>query len=251
MPRMPIIISSKWTRATWLSNLSAQHLYNWMRHIGLSPIKVSGWKSGRAFVEKELLLAKPQPKPLLIMYFGHGEDDAWIGREGPLARGVLKKRLIRLGVNADKLGAEPSIIYAISCFTMNKLGPYLVNNGETLSYFGSTEKMVVTPFDNNLEPKTVPDFVDIFTIGQKMLICGTTTQQAYQAYQNRCSEILKAYKESGLMKHSKKLTSSYYGIKMNKEYFKLIGETGARWYKPETEGIERQRVEERQPVSAY
>jgi hypothetical protein len=226
MIRMPIVISPKYTRATWMTNLAADHLYGWMRNQGLKPIRISGFRSIRPVIRKELFLANYQPKPLLIFYIGHGLDDAWIGHEDLRAR-FLKKRLIKLGKNDDWLDKD-AIIHTISCYTLNKLGPALVK-GKVRTYFGSTQKMLINPIDNHIEPRTVPDFVNVFTVGQKFLAAGYSTGDALRAYLQTCDNIIKKYEATGQLDNSKQLRNAYYGMKMNRDYFGLVGDPDAVW----------------------
>lgn len=224
--KMPIIIAPKYTRATFITSLASDHLYNWMRKNNYTPIKISGFRTRKPIIRKELFMANMQPKPLLICYFGHGLDDSWIGIEDVRAR-FFKRRLIKLGINEDWLDKD-AIIHTISCYTMNELGPELVK-GKVRAYFGSTEKMLVNPIDNFIEPKTIPDFIDIFTIGQKFLCSGATTGEAFQYYIQRCNEILRNYEQSGLLEKSKQLRNAYYAIKINRDYYGLVGQTDAQW----------------------
>ena len=173
------------------------------------------------------MLSELQPKPLLIFYFGHGLDDCWIGMEDFRAR-FLKRCLIKMGVNDEWLNKD-AIIYTISCYTLNKLGPHLVNDGKVRCYFGSTTKMLINPIDNRIEPQTVPDFVDIFTIGQKFLAMGHDCGTALAVYKQRCDEILQAYENSGMLEKSKQMRNAYYGIKLNRDYFGAIGDLNAKW----------------------
>jgi len=230
MKRMPIIIAPKYTRATWMTSLAAEHLYNWMRKENFSPIYVSGFRTNRPIIRKELWLADLQPKPLFICYFGHGLDDSWIGHEDLRAR-FLKKKLIKLGRNEDWLDKD-AIIYTISCYTMNKLGPALVK-GKVRAYLGSTQKMLINPIDNKIEPATIPKFVDVFTIGQKALAFGYSAGEALALYMKRCDEIMRAWEATGKLEKSRQLRNAYYGIKMNRDYFGLVGDPNARWITPE------------------
>lgn len=231
MERMPIIIAPKYTRATFMTAMAADHLYEWMRQKGFSPIKISGFRTRKPVIRKELKLAEYQPKPLLICYFGHGLADAWIGMEDMRAR-FLKRTLIKIGINDSWLDKD-AIIYTISCFTLKELGPQLIKGGHVRTYFGSSEKMLVNPIDNNIEPKTVPDFVDIFTIGQKYIASGRSCGEALSAYYQRCDEIIQNYEKSGLLDKSKQLRNAYAGIKMNRDFFGAVGDLGSRWINEE------------------
>lgn len=159
-------------------------------------------------------------------YIGHGLNDCWIGMEDMRAR-LFRRKLIKMGANEDWLEKD-AIIHTISCYTMKELGPHLIQKG-VRCYFGSSEKMLVNPIDNKIEPATVPDFVDIFTIGQKYIMMGATCEQALAAYYARCDMILRNYENSGLLEKSRQLKNAYYAIKINRDFFTAVGDTSTQW----------------------
>lgn len=219
--REPVIIYSGWSYATLVTSISAQHLSEWMKARGASPIEVVGTSANRLRIKRVMnYIQKEKQAGCLFSYLGHGFPRSWVGFD----IGTMRHEKLHMVVmdKNDEL-FKNCIVHTIACYTTRELGPSMIKKGAK-AYFGSTIPMLVGDFEK--DRAYLPDFVDIFTCVPKALFNGATTGEAYNFYLSRCEYYIEYYEAHPELKNVEFYIEA---MKQNKEKYQLLGDRNAKY----------------------
>ena len=235
----PLIIHPYFSDATAISTKLASHLIDWFYFDrNIQTFDVPGFHARpRTLIRTlhEMRMRDGGGSPLII-YVGHGHDDAWLGYEYHtildrllgLPSNVLldtSKRLVNyMMIN----NLKNSIIVSIACRTLSALGPFLIKHG-VKAYLGSTENMNVSLEDYNQDD--ILDIYDLYSTPVKTLALGGTVREAAEntralaaKYQSCCGRL-----SEGTREECNELFS------LVRDNYGYVGDGDARWIIPEVE----------------
>jgi hypothetical protein len=216
----PVIAYSSWSYATLVTSISSQHLSEWLKQRGFSPIEIVGSSANRLRFKRVMnYIQKDKPKPALISYQGHGFPNSLVGFE-PVA---MKHESLRMVTKTNDQLLKDCIVHTVACYTVRELGPDIIAKGGA-AYFGSTVPMLVGDFEK--DRAYLPDFVDVFTTVPKALCMGKTTGEAFEDYRACCERHINFYNE-----HDELKNVDFYKDAMiqNKDKYELLGNRNARY----------------------
>ncbi len=216
----PVIAYSSWSYATLVTSISCQHLSEWLKERGYSPIEVVGISANRARFGRVMnYIQKDKPKPALFVYMGHGFPASLVGFE----YGVMNHPKLHMVTKTNDQLLRNCIVQTIACYSVQQLGPDIIAKGGA-AYFGSTVPMLVGDFEK--DRAYLPDFVDIFTTIPKALATGKTTGEAFNDYRARCEYYINYYNE-----HDNLQNVNFYKEAMvqNKDKYELLGDRNAKY----------------------
>ena len=161
-------------------------------------------------------------KPALILYLGHGVEDALVGDVVSYYSGFpfVHKRWSRWLKN--------TIVFTYACLSGKDLGREAIRNG-ALAYFGAKDVMFAAL--NLPEHDYLNDFIDIWSSGVIALLEGKTTGEAYDIIQSRGEEYLAKYEK--MMEDKDKYPNAdwfYYALRWNLDVYQLLGDENATIY---------------------
>jgi hypothetical protein len=230
----PIIICPTFTKETILVAFAADQMNRWFIEHGFTTKYLSEFRARKPLLFRETKLnRKFRNEPSLILYYGHGKDDSWVGIESFKNRLIPRLRLVADGVNPDWL-ASGNYIYAISCYTANRLGRSMVNKYGALLYGGSKERVNFDLYSSVNDDDMIYDFVEVFNSFPIALASGLTVGDSVEVFFRTIDGYLKRYEDSGEIETNKLMRNQYYGLRIIRDNFVFIpknkGILDRKWY---------------------
>jgi len=163
---------------TGTTSLAQRALIGFMEAEGMEVDVLEGRKAERGQFEA-LIEADDYD---LILYFGHGLEDAWLGQ-------VPADRPLMDLANANRV--KGSIVVAIACDTLSRLGPEALAK-TCKGYIGYTS-VVVAPWMERADRDYRADFVRTFITPAIGLVMGYTLNEAVLETKDLCEEYARLY----------------------------------------------------------
>jgi len=174
-----LLIAPYMDRVTSVSSIVERALIDYLQSEGMTVLTLEGEEATYENLEK--ILKPPLEHGFqmadLIVYTGHGLDDAWLGQQ-PKERPLL---------TADEAGLlHDSIVVAISCNTLKYLGNVAVTK-KARAYLGFTD-LVLCPITDELvaDRNYKADFIRTFMHPIVTLVQGRTVADAVKEFQDLC-----------------------------------------------------------------
>ena len=203
--------------------MSAQYLAEWLKKRDIPVVEMSGMGANRIRLRRVMdYVQQDTEPPHLFVYMGHGFKKSLVGFEiGALA--FPKTHLVQKDVNDDQF--KNTIFVSMACWSMNELGPSIVNKG-ALTYFGSIKPMMVGFGED--DRMYLNDFINVLTVIPRKLAQGSTTDEAFKSYQQLCKGYMDLYSQHPELKNIDKY---YEAMEDNLKYYEYIGRGDVRWQK--------------------
>lgn len=218
----PLIICPTMTKETMLVSFAADELNKYFIKHGFSPMYLTDLRVRKGLLFRSTFL-NPEFKrgQNLVIYYGHGFPDSWVGLETPRHRLVPRTRLLVNGVNTDWI-ANSNYIYTMACYTMQSLGKSMVKDHGALLYGGSKSKVNFELYDSIHDDEMSYDFVEVFNSFPIALAHGLTIGQAIEVFYKTIDEYLRRYERSGELNTNELMKNQYYGLKIIRDNYVFL-----------------------------
>ena len=206
-----LVIRPSWDKTTTVLNGWAGLIVNLLRQqrqsvTQPSPVEdIDGTKATRQNIEQKL-----QSTGKLVVFYGHGESDALKGHKAHQQEEVVIDT-----ANSHRL--KDKLVYVVSCYSSETLGPDAVGNG-ALAYLGYSEK-----FGFFASQGVVDNFRQCANVGLEQLVKGNTIQVAFDEIRNQYDIYIYQYSRGSSATHLN-AWSIFTTMFWNKHHLKLDGD---------------------------